>query len=439
MNPIPEELIPSDINKLNSYLPIRNKGNDFSWDTITGIVLSQALKKQIKQYAFDAYQSDCREKFLSKLDEPDFWHVLERMYFSTGEIFKISPLFLLFKVQSKGSIKAELGAANQRMGNLFSSMMGNFFFADEVEDNLNFIEQDMLSVLKKRLEPANPLKANEQAYLPYLAEKFQADIRFLASTPQYMLQELTNTLRLYAFAYCSQLALNIADWKSGKPSPKALFFILDTEKASSERVTVLRHGYKLFSRMSEQLFPLLSALENFQYKDSKRPFWQVYIDALVYPDSRKILTSLNQYVVDFATSESRKLDPPEPAVTIETAFEQIQNLAIQQFHDERTTRSEINKKYTKEIENQICSDFIQSRGRSGRTLVLNQDQLLLLTNLAIGPKEKLRLHELIKEFQIRGFYLDNQSQQVLVNFYERMGNVERMSDSGDAVYVRKTI
>jgi DNA phosphorothioation-dependent restriction protein DptG len=27
----------------------------------------------------------------------------------------------------------------------------------------------------------------------------------------------------------------------------------------------------------------------------------------------------------------------------------------------------------------------------------------------------------------------------LVAFYERMGNVERMSDSGDAVYVLKTI
>ncbi|MER0461339.1 DNA phosphorothioation-dependent restriction protein DptG [Aeromonas caviae] len=29
--------------------------------------------------------------------------------------------------------------------------------------------------------------------------------------------------------------------------------------------------------------------------------------------------------------------------------------------------------------------------------------------------------------------------QQLVSFYERMGNVERMSDSGDAVYVRKTL
>ena len=72
-------------------------------------------------------------------------------------------------------------------------------------------------------------------------------------------------------------------------------------------------------------------------------------------------------------------------------------------------------------------------------LVLNQDQLLLLTNLAIGMNEKLRLHELMDEFCRRGFYMDGQTQQVLVGFYERMGNVERMSDSGDAVYVRKTI
>lgn len=49
------------------------------------------------------------------------------------------------------------------------------------------------------------------------------------------------------------------------------------------------------------------------------------------------------------------------------------------------------------------------------------------------------MHELLRGFEQRGFYLDNQSAQTLVAFYERMGNVERMSDSGDAVYVRKTV
>lgn len=437
MYPIPEELEPTDKNKLNSYLPIRNKGNDFKWDVITGMVLSQALKKQIKQYDFNDYRQDCQDNFSSKLDEPEFWQVLERMYFSTGEIFKISPLFLLFKVQSKGNVKAELGAANQRMGELFAGMLGNYFFANEVEDNLNFIEQDLLHVLRTRLEQANPLKVNEQSYLPYLAQKFQEDIKFLATKPQFLLQELTNTLRLYAFAYCTQLALNISEWRDGEPRQKYLYFILDTEKASTERVFLKRYGYNLFASASENLFPLLSALENFQKKDDKRPLWKVYAEAVAYPDSRKLLSDLNIYISQFA--EMRKLECPQIATTIEDAFTQVQNLALKQFKDDRTTRAEINKKYTKEIETQICSEFIQSRGRAGKVLVLNQDQLLLLTNLAIGARDKLRLHELIKEFEVRGFALDNQSQLALVNFYERMGNVERMSDSGDAVYVRKTI
>ena len=54
-------------------------------------------------------------------------------------------------------------------------------------------------------------------------------------------------------------------------------------------------------------------------------------------------------------------------------------------------------------------------------------------------KDKLRFHELITAFEQRGIFVDKQTEQELIKFYERIGNVERMSDSGDAVYVRKTI
>jgi DNA phosphorothioation-dependent restriction protein DptG len=70
---------------------------------------------------------------------------------------------------------------------------------------------------------------------------------------------------------------------------------------------------------------------------------------------------------------------------------------------------------------------------------MNQDYLIMLTNLAVGVNQRLRLHELLEEFRARGVYFDKVTQQKLVSFYERVGNIERMSDSGDAVYVRKTI
>ena len=85
------------------------------------------------------------------------------------------------------------------------------------------------------------------------------------------------------------------------------------------------------------------------------------------------------------------------------------------------------------------ANFVQSRGRHGNALVLKQDMLILLTNLTIGNQDKLRFHELMKGFEQRGVFTDKQTQQELINFYERIGNVERMSDSGDAVYVRKTV
>jgi DNA phosphorothioation-dependent restriction protein DptG len=309
----------------------------------------------------------------------------------------------------------------------------------DVNDKLNFLETQFLAVLRAKLNPLAEESASEQAYLPYLARAFRKDLQFLGDNPKYLVQELTNTLKLYAFAYCSQLALNIKNWHSGEPASRRLYFILDAERASAERALVRNYGYRLFLDASENLFPLLSALEPLQHKDLKRPLWQVYLDSLAYSDQESVLASLNTYIKAFAQTKSRKLDLRASAVSVKDAFEQLIDLSQDQFSDKTSDRAGVNAAYIRELDRQICGDFVQSRGRAGRTLVLNQDYLLLLTNLAIGNSEKLRLHELMSEFQCRGFYLDNQSQQVLVSFYERMGNVERMSDSGDAVYVRKTV
>ncbi|WP_176051379.1 DNA phosphorothioation-dependent restriction protein DptG [Burkholderia sp. BCC1644] len=439
MFPISEKLAPTEKNHLNSYLPIRKKGNDFSWDTITGIVLSEALKRQILKYEFDSFRDDCKCAVIEKLDQPIFWEILERMYFSSDAIFNISPLFLLFKAQRKGTGKFELGTANQRMGDLFTSLMGGKFQLPDVTQRLNFIEDEFMTVLKERLEPLKASETIDEAYLPYLAKAFREDITFLSEHPKYLVQEFTNTLKLYAFAYCSQLALNIKSWRIGEPEPKPLYFILDTERASSERTWVRNYGYKFLLECAGDLFPLLSASEPLQHKGPRRPLWKIYHDAVTYKDQESLLASLNLYIKAFANTESRKLQVDTTAQTIDAAFAQLADLSLCQFADENSERAGVNRLYVRELERHICVNFMQSRGRAGRILVLNQDYLLLLTNLSIGKREKLRLHELVSEFQRRGFYLDTQSQQVLVGFYERMGNVERMSDSGDAVYVRKTV
>jgi DNA phosphorothioation-dependent restriction protein DptG len=437
MYPIAEHLKVRN-NFLESYLPLRNKNNDFDWPLVTGLALGHALKLQTKQYEVDQFRNDCKEHFIKILDEPEFWHVLARMYFSSEDVFRISPVFMLFRAQYSGKSKNSLGSANWRLGTLFSSLLGGCSFDARLGEKLNFVEKEILGVLEEKLIKLDKSPFGiEQPYLPYLAQVFQQDIAFLAKHPQYLLQEMGNTLKLYAFTYCAQLALNLRGWHSGEPKSKPLYFLLDTEKASSERDQVKKYGYKLFAQESERLFPILSAIEILQKEDVKRPLWQIYQDVLNYHNHSQILFQLNEYLQEFI--KNRSLPERAPAEDIDDAFKQLLNLAWEQFKDEKTERAGVNKRYVKELEAQICSDFIQSRGRAGRVLVLNKDQLLLLTNLAIGLNEKLRFHELMSAFEERGFYLDNQSRQTLIAFYERLGNIERMSDSGDAVYVRKTV
>lgn len=441
MYPITLKKLKVGNNIVDSYLPVRNSNNNIDWKIVTGLVLSYALKHKIDDYDFSQFRDDCRSDLQRVLEDPEFWSILERMYFTNYDVFRVSPLFLLFHAQFSDD-KINVGStADKRLAILFSNLIGEFSLNYPIQDNLNFIEQRMLDKLAKNVTPflgRGPF-TEEQPYLPYMVECFQSDLSFLAEHPKYLLQELTNTLRLYAFSWCAQLALNIDNWKDGVPKSKSLFFILDSEKASSERDMLKRYGYKLFSSQSEKLFPMLSALEVLQWEkgEKKRPLWQVYQDVLNYPDtSFQILNALNKYLSEFI--ENRKLEAREKASTLESAFNQFFSVALEQFQDKKD-RAAVNRNYINELEREICTGFIQVRGRAGKVLVLNQDRLLLLTNLTVGKNDKLRLHELLRGFEQRGFYLDNQSAQTLVAFYERMGNVERMSDSGDAVYVRKTV
>ena len=70
---------------------------------------------------------------------------------------------------------------------------------------------------------------------------------------------------------------------------------------------------------------------------------------------------------------------------------------------------------------------------------MQQDHLLLATNLCIGGDESVLFPELVRRFESRGIFWDQDSQVELVQFYRRVGNVKALSDTGEAVYVAKAI
>ena len=451
-------------NTLTTYFPINTKDkiNVFDWDDVLGFVVKTSFRKKLflkpltedeqksidngkltrSKIAINAFKIQWEVSFKKKLDDDSVWPILEEMYFEHGQLFNISPEFLLFKtVTSKGSNR------DSNLGDMFANQLQDFFFEDKPNNKFNFIEKDIyLELMKLTVRPDDmkperyDLTPSEAPYLPFLASHLQKDLHFLGKRPKYLLSTFKEFLRLYAHLYTVQLALNLNKWRNGEPKPQLSYYILDNEKASNERYLIQSYGYKQLSSALWNIFPYLSMNESLQQKkiDKKTntiyPLWALAENLRQTPESTILLKPYAQAFKndrDLSISLNESNDPLDVLADLLT-------MSRMQF-EPKQSRHQINKDYVKVTESEFCSHFIQSRSRAGNVLVFNQDYLLLLTNLAIGEKDKLRFHELIKSFESRGVFFDKKSQQTLVGFFERIGNVERMSDSGDAVYVRKTI
>ena len=432
--PQTSEAVPNK-NTLNSYLPIRTKENKHDSGAVIGLVLRSILRKKIEDYKYEDFLSDCKSAIAVKSGKPELWDILQEMYFENKEIFSVSPELLLFLSQ-----KEQLSAADSRIASMYTNLLQNMRI-EEFDAKLNFIEQEMLSTLRSKMTDEQSKDVGEKPYLPYLSAAFRNDLKFLSSRPKYLLNEIGSLLSFYGFAYTAQLSLALNDWRSGEePGAKPLYFIMDHERASSERTHIKNHGYKLFNESASRLYPMLTMLELLQPSVGEKnaikvPLWEIS-KGIQESKSTHLKEQLEHFARAFKSHRNLDTSLNESDCALDW-LANIMKLAVAQFSVGE--RFNINKKYTSEIETHLASPFIQNRRRAGLVLVLNQDYIILLTNLAVGEKDKLRFHELISAFKQRGIFVDKQTEQELIKFYERIGNVERMSDSGDAVYVRKTI
>ncbi|PKF63761.1 DNA phosphorothioation-dependent restriction protein DptG [Psychromonas sp. psych-6C06] len=436
---IKEQLdIPAN-NKLSTYLPLRTKSlhYKFCWDTVLGYFVRVFYGKEVKKITVDDFKELCKKRLSPKIEEePDFWLVLEKMYFEHEQIFKISPELLIFK-----AVKGEIDTNSKKLGDMYLGLLNGFNVPSSAENNLNFLEKEIKSEFDNFYETGKgKARENEETpYLPFLTELFQQDLLFLSKRPQYLLNNFNAFIRLYGFLYVSQMALNIKNWSNGAPTSKPCYFIIDNEKASDERSQVKNYGYGQLNEYLEYLFPYLVMNETLQEKGDIKPIWQLF-EGLT--DDH--ISKLNDFGKDFVEDRHQRKWYKKPLNWTNTndnneLLAQLLDIAHAQFEKGKGGLTTFNDTVRKGLLGNICDPFIQRRGRAGQVLTFNQDYIVLLTNLAIGEKEKLRLHELLDEFEARGIFFDKQSQQCLIDFYERMGNVERMSDSGDAVYVRKTV
>lgn len=429
-------------NFVNNFLPFRpQRANSpkYDFEAIAGSVLSVAIRKKLKNNIdLEKFEASVFSRLGKKLTNNEIDALIYKMYFERDALglFKVSPEFLILKA------KDAKVSPNKHISQILRSLiLVDTMSFPEISNEVSFLEQELVEQLQESLDQLS-LVSSEPPYLPFMADCFSKDLLFLIKNPSYFLQNTQLFFSLYAFLYSSQLALNINDWIK-KPISKPLFFILEAEKASLERKYVREAFRPLIANVTD-LYPILSMLEYLNQpkntKAIKAPLWQIYehIEGMSVNETQHVHDALKKFCDKYREERGLTEIKTHPDTT-ENIFELLTNTAKNIFSQHGTGPFDVNNKSVKSFESEIASHFIQSRGRSGRILTIPQEYFLLLINLSIGNRERIQFQELLSEFKKRGVWFDRQSEQAIIKFLERIGNIEKMSDSGDAVYVRKTL
>ena len=121
----------------------------------------------------------------------------------------------------------------------------------------------------------------------------------------------------------------------------------------------------------------------------------------------------------------------------DVAIRHLYKCVEQQFLN--TDRKRANQFYNEKFIDFCKTRWIKNRRKSGLVLNLTERDIIFLTKISIGKKEKIRLIDLYKEYEYRGIFLDNTSKEHLQEFFTKLNLIDKKSDSGDAQYVRSIL
>ncbi|WP_158380584.1 DNA phosphorothioation-dependent restriction protein DptG [Carnobacterium inhibens] len=259
-----------------------------------------------------------------------------------------------------------------------------------------------------------------------LIEYFNKDLTQLMKNKKFFLSDIGLLISYYFFYYTLQQTFLLIQ---PKRKPRELWFAYDKEKVSAGREAVQR-GYKVFNEASRELLvnnDLLDYLNVLSGKKRYQTFEEILNDKENGPVLGPNLMLFNSQFAN-ALGEYYKATPD-----IQFQIKQLQKYLRINISAETAIR------YRKSFDEFAGLSFIKSRGRLGYVLNATQEFILLFVGVIIGNEDKMLLKKLFKEFENRGIYFDKQSKKEIISFFEDVNILEKLSDSGDAQYVKSIL
>lgn len=421
--------------QIENFYPLTTKFDTqekaFSFAEVTGLFVSKISNTAAKDFDFALFKKHCLKSFSESMDDNAFIDMIEKIYFEDDK-FTLDSLFVYQTIKASNNSK--------NVFRLFEQLLDIKAININFTSDSNFMDKIVIEELQKHLKTQNSSESTS-SYLLFIDEVFNKDLQSLSSNNHYFKQNIEKFFEIYFFIYASQLALNLIPNRNALslPESRELYFILTHEKASIERSKVVERGYSHLFDSVKYIFPymsLLTAISNSVQEKNLRLY--ELLDKL--EESSASIEAVDSFAMTYREAKKLPIDDIKSSNSVEEALFTLLDLAFDQFKDGCIVdRKRALNQYESAFKRQIAKHFIVNRKRAGNVLVLDQDTILFITNLIVGSGGKIRFQHLIEEFNKRGIYFDAKTRNELIVLFERVGNIERKSDSGDSVYVKATI
>ena len=362
--------------------------------------------------------------------------IIKDLYFKDESSLKCSDL---------DTYKYMLGSKNDQK--IADYIVDALCYKDTVVEVLNELDNGNVfdELVKSHLPKLNKRKSNSSylSLIPSIKDVFTNDLITLIKNNNTDTADIVRLLSYYYFFYTSQVLLN--NNKFGKTDYEIMpvYFCTEWEKTSKTRDCFTK-GWRQIESKLKTMFTHSVLLELLNQTDEEKKYtYYSLVEEYEASDSEeknrvyneiKHLRDLyrTQYVPQEGsfTYEEYNYNDHDIIGLIKGLFDDI----LLQF--ENTVRARANEAYKTSFHSFCKSNFLQNRKAGGLMLALSEEYIVLLTNAIIGNKKQVRLNTLFEEFNRRGIFMDNHTQESIVEFYEKLNIIEKKSDSGDAKYVK---
>lgn len=268
--------------------------------------------------------------------------------------------------------------------------------------------------------------------LDFISEVAIEDFEFISKHKDFFLKNFQILLSYYYFYYITQMCVKLnKKCKADFSQPEELYYLLDWEKCSKNRRSVVR-GYKYVKSEGRNLLININIVEHLNYLFNVEGYTLVEIVQLLNnlnnEEQTKYLKTIREWIRVY--KDNFLQEQVELELEFNSLVEELENSILRKMDQSPMTR------YFKSIEEIGKVYFLKSRGGAyGYMFNLTQEMILILTAVCI-KENKITLNNLYKEYEKRGIFLDIYSKQLVEELLGKLNLIEKKSDSGDAQYVK---